>query len=195
MRERWPILAFIALQAVVSAGWLSAWLSIAPEAATGMLNRGSAQLWSASGPGVGGELIDPWNELLTATLLLLGSAASAFMSRQDFIAGHSARAALYLAAALGLSAISIWLIAAQWTEPTVFPEGYPDIALIFAATRAFITQFFIGYLVLTGYLMLVVLGKASAPQPRGFHLAVVNWWVVTASWALLYLAAYAGPQL
>ena len=195
MTARWALAAFLALQGLVALAWVFAAGPAIGEVGAAGWRRNDAQLWSSSGPGLGGEMIDPFNHLLTATLLLLASAASAFMSRQDFLAGGSARACLYLGAGLGLAAIGVWLISAEWTKPLVFPAGFPDLALVFAATRAFIAQFFIGYLVLIVCLAQVAMGGATEGRPGFFHLAIFNWWVVVAAWVVIFGLFYALPML
>ncbi len=154
------------------------------------------QVWSRSGEGADvAARFRPQGDLLTATLFLLGSLAAVFVARNDFRADKPARTLMFLGVALLAAAGAGWFIAKPWTGALMFPAGSVNTAWLYMATRAFLIQMFFGFFFLLVYGALVIGDMIAADRPRGFHLVVLNWLIVVATWVVAYLGLYLAPGL
>jgi heme/copper-type cytochrome/quinol oxidase subunit 3 len=205
MRGKAALIGFLVLEAAIMIVWIG---SLAPLAAGGdvSLISANAQIWSGGGystttAGAGGGSavmatpFDAFGHLLRATLLIAASGLAAWFGGGAFRANRSWLSAALLAAALGLAAGGAWLIITQWSGDTAFPAGSVNVAWLYMATRAFAIQLAAGWVVLALYAVLSIAGISNAGQPLGYHLAVLNWVVVSLVWLGLYFGLYVAPGL
>ena len=94
---------------------------------------------------------------------------------------------------LGLG--GIWFIVEQWSGDTMFAAGSIGPLWLYAMSRAFLIQFFIGFALLALATVSVIAGIATHERPLGFHIVALNWLVVAATWVVAYLALYVAPPL
>ena len=184
---------FLIVQAAVLGLWVPVLLS---AFSSDELVSSTVQIWSRSGEAQeAARPFRPSGGLLTATLFSLGSCAALFVGRNDFRAGMPARSLVYLAIALVTGAAGIAFIAAEWTNAVMFPVGSLNVAILYMATRTWMMQVFLAYLILLIYAALVALGLATRERSFGWELAVTNWWICAGVWVALYAFAYLIPPM
>lgn len=184
---------FLILQAAVLALWAPVLLSLV---SSDDLLSATVQIWSRSGEAQeAARPFRPSGGLLTATLFSLGSCAALFVGRNDFRAGMPGRSLIYLAIALMTGAAGIAFIAAEWTSAVMFPAGSLNVAGLYMATRTWMIQVFLAYLILLIYGALVGLGLVTRERPCGWGLAVANWWITSGVWLALYVLGYLAPPM
>ncbi len=205
------LIAFLAVQAVAIALWLSALLpSLAPGEPP--LVESAQQIWSGGGHStvetdfrtgqgiVGVERFHPLGDIATlqpsplflGTLLLLAGAGAAGLATFLF----STR--LLLAAGLAMGALVAGLggcafIAMQWQGDTAFPPNFLNTYLLNGLTRAFLVQVGLGFVLLAIPAVLAIAGVVTRERPLGFRLAALNWVIVAAVWVIFYVACHVIP--
>ena len=70
-------------------------------------------------------------------------------------------------AALLLGAAGNWFVATQWQGDTAFPPGYLNADLLYAFSRAFNMQFFIGFALFAVSTVLIIAGHRHARAADG----------------------------
>jgi hypothetical protein len=96
--------------------------------------------------------------------------------------------------ALLLGALGNWFIATQWQGDTAFPPGYLNADLLYAFSRAFNMQFFIGFALFAVSTVLVIAGVASRQRPMGFQIVAANWIVISGVWLAMWVFLYVMPH-
>jgi len=137
---------------------------------------------------------DPYKNMLPATLLLAGAGLSAggsiFLWRRS-MTWFAVAAAV---AALLLGAGGNWFIATQWQGDTAFPPGYLNADLLYAFSRAFNMQFYIGFALFAVSTVLVIAGIATRERPLGFQIVALNWIVIAIVWFAMWVFLYVVPH-
>ncbi len=197
--------AFITIQAVAA---LIYFMSLAPLAGpdAAPFTSQTMQVWSGGaradivdsfrrGPAESATPFDPLGLMLWATLLLAGSAATAWLGRVQFGAGRVWVSAGLFAVTLAAGAGAAALIITHWGGSVLYAPGSPNVAWLYMATRAFLLHLLVGYVLLIIATGLVVFDVARPHRPMGVHLVAVNWVIVAAVWLGAYLVLYLGPAL
>lgn len=137
---------------------------------------------------------DPFSSFLTAALFMGGAgvaaAAAIFLWRRSmvwFAVGVSL-------AALLLGAAGNWYIATQWQGDTAFPPGYLNADLLYAFSRAFNMQFYIGFALYAVSVVLVIAGFATRERPLGYQVVALNWIVIAVIWLAMWVFLYVLPH-
>lgn len=206
MARKAALFGFLAVQAIAIALWVSAaW----PFLTSGKpLVETAQQIWSGGGFSqldssfrTGRNVVltpqfDPFGVMLTGSILMALAAIAA--GGAIFL---WARSKVWLAVAAAVAALLLgaggnWYIATQWQGDTSFPPGYLDTGLLYSLSRAFNTQFFLGFILFALSTVAVIAGFATRERPFGFRLAAANWLIVAAvwllAWAFLYVMPHAG---
>jgi heme/copper-type cytochrome/quinol oxidase subunit 3 len=206
MLKRWPLIAFLALQVVIVGLYVSAILPLLQAGST-LTPSTDAQIWSGGAfsntvgnfrSGSSASMAAPFKpfaSLLWATCLIVGSAAAAGAASFLFRGNRVWLAVLAAVLSLALGAGGAWHVITQWSGDTLFPPGSFTIGWLYALTRSWILQFFIGFVLLAIGVVAAIAGLATPEKPQGFHLVALNWAIVAAVWSLSYLLLYAGPAL
>lgn len=137
---------------------------------------------------------DPFASFLTASLLFgaggLAAVGAIFLWR---------RSKVWLAIGLSLAALLLgaggnWFIATQWQGDSAFPPGYLNADLLYAFSRAFNMQFFIGFALYAVSVVLVIAGVASRQRPMGYQVVALNWIVIATIWLAMWVFLYVLPH-
>jgi hypothetical protein len=204
MARKAALLGFLAVQAIAIALWVSAaW----PFLTSGKpLVETAQQIWSGGGFSqldssfrMGRNVVlapqfDPFGVMLTGTILMglagVAAVASIFLWRRSkvWLAVTASVAALLLGAG------GNWYIATQWQGDTAFKPGHYDTGFLYALSKAFNTQFYLGFVLFALTSVAVIAGFASRERPLGFQLAAVNWIIVAGVWLLSWVFLYVMPH-
>lgn len=137
---------------------------------------------------------DPFGSFLTGTLFMAGAGLAAIVaillwrrSMVWFTVGVSF-------AALLLGAAGNWYIATQWQGDSAFPPGYLNADLLYAFSRAFNLQFYIGFALYAVSVVLVIAGFATKERPLGYQFVALNWIVITVIWLAMWVVLYVIPH-
>lgn len=137
---------------------------------------------------------DPFGSFLTGTLFMAGAGLAAIIaillwrrSMVWFTVGVSF-------AALLLGAAGNWYIATQWQGDSAFPPGYLNADLLYACSRAFNLQFYIGFALYAVSVVLVIAGFATKERPLGYQFVALNWIVITVIWLAMWVVLYVIPH-
>ena len=137
---------------------------------------------------------DPFASFLTATLFMVGAGVAAtgaiFLWRRSIV-WFSVGVSLV---ALLLGAGGNWFIATQWQGDTAFPPGYLNADLLYAFSRAFNMQFYIGFALYAVSVVLVIAGFATKERPLGYQFVALNWIVIAVIWLAMWLFLYVLPH-
>jgi hypothetical protein len=206
MGRKATFFGFLAVQALSIALWVSA---AAPFLGRGQpLVETAQQIWSGGGFSqldssfrIGRNVVlapsfNPFGVMLTGSIFMvfaaLAAAGAIFLwsrSKVWFAVGAAVVALL-------LGAAGNWYIATQWQGDTAFAPGYLDTGLLYSLSKAFNTQFYIGFALFAVSTVLVIAGLATRERPLGFQYAAINWIIIAvvwmASWGLLYVMPYSG---
>jgi hypothetical protein len=204
MGRKTALIGFLAVQAISIALWV---IAILPFLSNGRpLVETAQQIWSGGGHSqldssfrTGREVVlaprfDPFSVFLTGTILMALAGVAAFAAIFLW-----RRAKIWLAVAAAVAALILgaggnWFIATQWQGDTAFPPGYLDTGLLYSFSKAFNTQFYIGFALFAVSTVLVIAGVATRERPLGFQLAAVNWIIVAGVWLLSWLFLYVVPH-
>ena len=204
MGRRAALLGFLAIQAVAIALWLMPLIQFL-QAGHPMVDT-AQQIWSGGANSLidsnfrtGQEFVlaptfDPFGNFLTATLLMSGAGLAAagaiFLWRRSML-WFAVGASL---AALLLGAGGNWYIATQWQGDTAFPPGYLNADLLYAFSRAFNLQFYIGFALYAVSVVLVIAGFATKQRPLGYQFVALNWIVIAVIWLAMWVFLYVLPH-
>lgn len=137
---------------------------------------------------------DPFGSLQTATIFMVGaglvSLAAIILWRRSmlwFAVGASIAAIL-------LGAAGNWYIATQWQGDSAFPPGYVNVDLLYAFSRAFNMQFYIGFALYAVSVVLVIAGFATRERPLGYQVVALNWIVIAILWVAIWVFLYVLPH-
>lgn len=137
---------------------------------------------------------DPYKHMLPATLLFAVAALAAFGAIFLWRRAKTWFAVGVAIAALLLGAAGNWFIATQWQGDTAFPPGYLNADLLYAFSRAFNMQFFIGFALFAVSTVLVIAGIATRERPLGFQIVALNWIVIAVVWLAMWAFLYVLPH-
>jgi hypothetical protein len=204
MHRKAALIGFVALQVIAVVLWLTAALPHLQDPAQPVIEP-AQQIWSGGGHAVletdfrtGSNRVEvsrfhPFGPLGIATLffVLAGALAAGalILFRRAKVWAAVGAAGAGLLAGLGGN----WFVATQWQGDTAFPGGYVNTYLLNALSKAFNTQFFIGFAALGLSTVAVIAGLATRERPYGFHVVALNWIVIAAVWVVTYLALYVLP--
>jgi hypothetical protein len=133
--------------------------------------------------------------LLWAALLIVLSGGSAWLAGWAFRTSRIWVSVALVAATLGLAIGGGYYIVEQWAGDTMFPPGSVNELVLYAATKAFLWQLGIGWVVLAAYAVLSIAGLATAGKPLGYHLGVLNWLIVVLAWLVVFVGLFVVPSL
>ena len=137
---------------------------------------------------------DPFGSFLTGTYFMAGAAvasmAAIFLWRRSMV-WFAVGASL---AALLLGAAGNWYIATQWQGDSAFPPGYLNADLLYAFSRAFNLQFYIGFALYAVSVVLVIAGFATKERPLGYQFVALNWIVIAVIWLAMWVFLYVIPH-
>lgn len=137
---------------------------------------------------------NPFGSLLTATYFMAGAGAVSLVA---IILWR--RSKLWFAVAASIAAILLgaagnWYIATQWQGDSAFPPGYLNADLLYAFSRAFNMQFYIGFALYAVSVVLVIAGFATKERPLGYQLVALNWIVIALIWLAMWVFLYVLPH-
>jgi hypothetical protein len=205
MRGKTALIGFLVLQVVVIGIWM---MSLAPVMGAGIpFISSEAHIWSGAVYGIeatnfraresalSAAPFSPFGHLLWATLLMAAAGAAGW-----FASGAFQKARPWLAAgigivALGLAAGAAYFIVEQWAGDTLFPPGSVNEQVLYMATRAFLMQLLVAWVLVAAFTVLTIAGFATADKPLGYHLVALNWVIVAIVWVGVYLGLYLAPSL
>jgi hypothetical protein len=204
MGRKTAFLGFLAIQLVAIALWVAPLIQFM-QAGHPMVDS-AQQIWSGGANSLidsnfrtGQEFVlaptfDPFGSFLIATLLMagagFGAAGAIFLWRRSmvwFAVGVSLVALL-------LGAGGNWFIATQWQGDTAFPPGYVNADLLYAFSRAFNMQFYIGFALYAVSAVLVIAGFATRERPLGYQVVALNWIVISVVWLAMWVFLYVLPH-
>lgn len=205
MNRKAALFGFLVVQAIAVALYVTA---LAPHVAAGKpLISAASEGWSGGGysdlssnfrTGSNVVLAQPYNStgpLMWATLLWLGAGLASIGALLMFRAARTWIAITLAAAALGFGAGGAWMIATQWSGDTSYPPGFVSVTLLYALSKAFNTQFLIGFTLMALATVAAIAGIATKEKPYGFHFVALNWVIVAATWLVSYLVLYVAPPV
>jgi hypothetical protein len=203
MARKAAIFGFLAVQAIALALWLSV---ILPFASTGKpLTDPAQQIWSGGGYSnldssfrSGRDVVlaprfEPFGLLLTGTILMVlagvaGMAAIILWRRSKiWLTVGAAVIALLLGAA------GNWFLATHWQGDTAFPPGFVNADLLYGISKAFNTQFYIGFALFAVATVLVIAGVATRERALGFQFVAANWVLIALVWLATYVVCFVAP--
>ena len=204
MSRKTALLAFLAIQAVSIVLWVMPLIQFL-QAGNPLVDP-AQQIWSGGASSLidsnfrtGQEFLlaatfDPFKYMLSATLAFvaagLAAAGAIFLWRRSK-AWFAVGAAIV---ALLLGATGNWFIATQWQGDTAFPPGYLNADLLYAFSRAFNMQFFIGFALFAVSTVLIIAGIATRERPMGFQIVALNWIVIAIIWLVMWAFLYVLPH-
>lgn len=204
MGRKTALLGFLGIQLIAIALWAAPLIQFL-QAGHPLVDP-AQQIWSGGASSLidsnfrtGQEFLlaptfDPFSNFLTAALFMGGAGVAAtaaiFMWRRSmvwFAVGVSL-------AALLLGAAGNWYIATQWQGDTAFPPGYLNADLLYAFSRAFNMQFYIGFALYAVSVVLVIAGIATRERPLGYQVVALNWIVIAVIWLAMWVFLYVLPH-
>ena len=204
MGRKAALLGFLAIQVVCISLWGVPLIEFV-QAGNPVLDP-AQQIWSGGASSLidsnfrtGQEFLlaptfDPFGSFLTGTLFMAGAGLAAIIaillwrrSMVWFTVGVSF-------AALLLGAAGNWYIATQWQGDSAFPPGYLNADLLYAFSRAFNLQFYIGFALYAVSVVLVIAGFATKERPLGYQFVALNWIVITVIWLAMWVVLYVIPH-
>ena len=206
MSRKAALIGFLVLQAIAVVLWVNAILPLmqvggppfigtADETFTGRIFSAVSFNFRSGETSLISPRFNPVGPLLWASLLMLAASAAGFASLLMFRRGRPWISVGLAAAALMLGLGGIWFIVEQWSGDTMFVAGSVGPLWLYAMARAFLLQFFIGFVLLALSIVAVIAGFATKERPLGFHVVALNWVVVAVVWVATYLAIYLAPTL
>lgn len=204
MGRKTTLIAFLAIQAISIVLWVMPLIQFL-QAGHPLVDP-AQQIWSGGASSLidsnfrtGQEFLlaatfDPYKYMLPATLAFvaagLAAAGAIFFWRRSktWFAVAAAIAALLLGAA------GNWFVATQWQGDTAFPPGYLNADLLYAFSRAFNMQFFIGFALFAVSTVLIIAGIATRERPMGFQIVALNWIVIAIIWLVMWAFLYVLPH-
>jgi len=205
MRGKTALIGFLVLQVVVAGIWV---MSLVPVLGAGIpFISPDAHIWSGGAyssqvgnfrSGTSALSAAPfkvYDYLLWSTLLMVASATAGWFASGAFQKARPWLSAGLSVVALGLAAGAAYFIIEQWSGDTLFPPGSVNDQVLYMATRAFMIQLLIGWVLLAIYTVLTIAGLTTADKPLGYHLVALNWLIVAVVWTVTYLALYLAPSL
>lgn len=205
MRGKTALIGFLVLQVVVIGIWL---MSLAPVMGAGIpFISSDAHIWTGAIYGVEASNFrartsalqaapfKPYGLLLWSTLLMAAAGIAGWLASGAFQKAKPWLAAGLGFVALGLAAGAAYFIVEQWAGDTLFPPGSVNDQVLYMATRAFLIQLFVGWVLMAVFTVLTIAGFATADKPLGYHLVALNWAIVAAVWVIAYLVLYLAPSL
>jgi hypothetical protein len=206
MSRKAALIGFLVLQAIAVVLWVNAILPLmqvggppfigtADETFTGRIFSAVSFNFRSGETSLISPRFNPVGPLLWASLLMLAAGAAGFASLLMFRRGRTWISVGLAAAALMLGLGGIWFIVEQWSGDTMFVAGSVGPLWLYAMARAFLLQFFIGFVLLALSIVAVIAGFATKERPLGFHVVALNWVVVAVVWVATYLALYLAPTL
>lgn len=204
MGRKTTLIAFLAIQAISIVLWVMPLIQFL-QAGHPLVDP-AQQIWSGGASSLidsnfrtGQEFLlaatfDPYKYMLPATLAFvaagLAAAGAIFFWRRSktWFAVGAAIAALLLGAA------GNWFVATQWQGDTAFPPGYLNADLLYAFSRAFNMQFFIGFALFAVSTVLIIAGVATRERPMGFQIVALNWIVIAIIWLVMWAFLYVLPH-
>lgn len=204
MGRKTALIAFLAIQAVSIVLWVMPLMQFL-QAGHPLVDP-AQQIWSGGASSLidsnfrtGQEFLlaatfDPYKYMLPATLAFVAAGLAAvgaiFFWRRSktWFAVGAAIVALLLGAA------GNWFVATQWQGDTAFPPGYLNADLLYAFSRAFNMQFFIGFALFAVSTVLIIAGIATREKPMGFQIVALNWIVIAAIWLAMWVFLYVVPH-
>ena len=204
MGRKTAFLGFLAIQAISIVLWVMPLVQFL-QAGNPLVDP-AQQIWSGGASSLidsnfrtGQEFLlaatfDPFKYMLSATLAFvaagLAAAGAIFLWRRSkawFAVGTAIVALL-------LGATGNWFIATQWQGDTAFPPGYLNADLLYAFSRAFNMQFFIGFALFAVSTVLIIAGIATRERPMGFQIVALNWIVIAIIWLVMWAFLYVLPH-
>ncbi|MCC7046531.1 MAG: hypothetical protein IT562_07465 [Alphaproteobacteria bacterium] len=204
MGRKTALIGFLAIQAISIVLWLMPLIQFL-QAGHPLVDP-AQQIWSGGASSLidsnfrtGQEFLlaatfDPYKYMLPATLAFvaagLAAAGAIFLWRRSktwFAVGAAI-------AALLLGATGNWFVATQWQGDTAFPPGYLNADLLYAFSRAFNMQFFIGFALFAVSTVLIIAGIATRERPMGFQIVALNWIVIASLWLAMWVFLYVLPH-
>jgi hypothetical protein len=204
MGRKTALLGFLAIQAVSIALWVIPLIQFM-QAGHPFVDT-AQQIWSGGANSLidsnfrtGQEFVlaptfDPFGSLLTATFFMVGAGVAALTA---IIVWR--RSLVWFAVAASVVAILLgaggnWFIATQWQGDSAFPPGYLNADLLYAFSRAFNMQFYIGFALYAVSVVLVIAGFATKERPLGYQIVALNWIVIAVIWLAMWVILYVLPH-
>lgn len=199
------IVVFLALQTIVLVVFLAGLMPLTGANAPPLISE-TLQVWSGgaradvvdsfrTGPTESAAPFRPDGGLMWASLSLIASLAAGMAGWMVFVRGRTWLSAGFLAAALALGAGAAFLIITHWGGSVLYPPGAVNTAWLYMATRAFLAQFFIGYILLVVAAALVLMEVVRPERQLGLPIVAANWAVVVITWLGAYVGLYVAPVL
>lgn len=206
MSRKAALIGFLFIQVIAIVLWVTALLPLmqpggppfigtADETFTGRIFSAVSFNFRSGETSIVSPRFDPMGPLLYASLLMLAAGAAGFASFLMFRRAKTWLSVGLAAAGLLLGLGGIWFIVEQWSGDTMFAAGSVGPLWLYAMSRAFLIQFFIGFALLALSTVAVIAGFATKERPLGFHVVALNWVIVAATWVVTYLAMYVAPPL
>ncbi|HVY88635.1 MAG TPA: hypothetical protein VG942_07190 [Hyphomonadaceae bacterium] len=206
MRGKTAFIGFLVIEIIIVALWVA---SLSPVLGSGApfispdAHVFSGALWASEASdfrlGVSGALsYRPFRYdeyLLWAALLIGASGVSAWFAGWAFRKNWSWVAVGLGILTLGLAIGGGYYIVEQFGGDTMYPPGSVNEQVLYMATRAFLMQAFIGWVLIAGYTVLTIAGFATAGKPLGYHLAIVNWLITAGTWLVMFIGLFLVPSL
>ncbi len=206
MSRKAAFIGFLVLQAIAIVLWVSALLPLAQpggppfvgtadETFTGRIFSAVSFNFRSGETSIVSPRFDPLGPLLWASLLLLAAGVAGGASLLMFRRAKTWLSVGLASAGLLLGLGGVWFIVEQWSGDTMFAAGSVGPLWLYAMSRAFLLQFFIGFALLALSIVAVIAGFATKERPLGFHVVALNWLVIAVTWVVTYVALYVAPPL
>lgn len=206
MRGKFALIGFIVLWAGMTVFWIASLVPLTGPNAPPFISEGP-QIWSGGeytsyadnfrqrATAVTSSSFQLFGTLLWATLLMLGSAVSAFFAHRFFRAGQTLFTASAIAATLTMGAGAAWFIVQQWGGGTLFPAHTVNTSWLYTLTRTLLIDLGVGYALLVAWLGLTIAEVSKPSHPLGFGYVILNWLVVVLLWVAIYVGFFVVPAL
>lgn len=206
MSRKAAFIGFLVIQVIAIVLWVTGLLPLAQpggppfigtadETFTGRIFSAVSFNFRSGETSIVSPRFDPLGPLLWASVLMLASGLAGAGSLVMFRRARTWLSVGLAASGLLLGLGGIWFIVEQWSGDTMFAAGSIGPLWLYAMSRAFLIQFFIGFALLALATVSVIAGIATHERPLGFHIVALNWLVVAATWVVAYLALYVAPPL
>ena len=200
MRGKTALIGFLVIQAAILVYWIGSLAPVLSSGApffspdahifTGRLYGVEAGNFRMGTTGLSAAPFKVFEYPLWSTLLIVGSAVVAWFAGGAFRRDKSWLSAGLAVLALGLAAGGAYYIVEQWAGDTMFPPGSVNDQMLYMATRTFLVQMLVGWVLFAIYTVLAIAGVATSGKPLGYHLVVLNWIIVAIVWLVVFLALY-----